>query len=336
MARTVRALGQVFGITSLSPVRVVARELDAITQAAVEVTRAEAARRGGTPSFKVESRRSDKRFQPASPEVSRHVGAAIVEALGLPVDLHTPAFRVGVEVGFESAFVFAEQLPGPGGLPSGVSGRVELLLSGGIDSPVAGWLMQKRGCRVGATYFHSAPYTGDQTRDKVATLARRLASWQQADVPLRVVPFTAAQKALRDADPSGRLAVVLYRRMMMRVASQLARDTGALALVTGEALGQVASQTLENLTVIGEAASLPVLRPCLGHDKQETIALARRIGTYDTSILPYDDCCSLFVPDHPQTRARPPAVHEAEARVDLVALAAACVAGVETVSASAP
>jgi tRNA uracil 4-sulfurtransferase len=324
-AKVMRALEQVFGIVSLSPARVVERELEAITAAAVEVAK----KVHGKPSFKVESRRADKRFQPASPEISRHVGAAIVAAHGLPVDVHHPALTIGVEVGFEHAFVFGEDVAGPGGLPAGVSGTVELLLSGGIDSPVAGWLMQKRGCRVNATYFHSFPYTGDQTKEKVATLARKLAAWQQHDLTLRVVPFTAAQKALREADPDGRLAVVLYRRMMMRVASRLGRAAGASALITGEALAQVASQTLDNMTLIGEAATLPVLRPCVGHDKQETIAIARRIGTFETSTLPYDDCCSLFVPEHPETHARTGPVAAAESRVDLEALISACVEGVE-------
>src|SRR5262249_22345679 len=154
----------------------------------------------------------------------------------------------------------------------------ELLLSGGIDSPVAGWLLLKRGCVLGATYFHSFPYTGEKTQDKVARLASELARWQQRPLRLAVVPFTDAQKALRDAAGDGRLAVVLYRRMMMRVAERIARKSGAKAVATGEALAQVASQTLENLGVIGAATTMPILRPCLGHDKQETIALARRIG----------------------------------------------------------
>ncbi len=329
--KTVRALERVFGLTSLSPAHVVERDLAAISRAAVEGARAEVARRGGKPTFKVETRRADKRFQPASPEVSRQGGAAIVEALGLPVDVHAPMFTVGVEIGFEHAFVFAESVPGPGGLPVGVTGRVELLLSGGIDSPVAGWMMLKRGCELGATYFHSFPYTGDQAKEKVITLARKLAAWQLGDVRLKVVGFTDVQKALRDASGDGRLAVVLYRRMMLRVAERLARADKARALVTGEALAQVASQTLENLGVIGDATRMPMLRPCLGHDKQETIAIARRIGTYDTSILPFDDCCSLFVPEHPETRAKMEDVVACEARVDVEAMADACAGGAELV-----
>ena len=318
--KAVRALERVFGIVSVSPGRVVARDLDAISAVAIELAQQEA-QKHARPTFKVESRRSDKRFPTGSMEISRQVGAAVVGALGLPVDVHTPAFTIGVEVGFEQAFVFAEIVPGPGGLPVGVTGRVELLLSGGIDSPVAGWLMLKRGCVLGATYFHSFPYTGEKTQDKVARLGTQLASWQLEPLRLAVVPFTDAQKALRDAAGDGRLAVVLYRRMMMRTAERIAKKAGAKALATGEALAQVASQTLENLGVIGASTTMPVLRPCLGHDKLETVAIAQRIGTYETSIEPYDDCCSLFVPNHPETRAKLANVEAAESRLSVDAMA---------------
>lgn len=326
--RLLGALSRVFGLTSISPVRLVERDLAAITEAAQVELRAALAE-GRPRSFKVETRRADKRFHPASPEVSRLVGGALHQETGLAVDVHRPELVVGIEVGFEHAFVYARTLPGPGGLPVGCTGEVDLLLSGGIDSPVAGWMALKRGCHLAATYFHSFPYTGDKTRDKVARLARKLAAWQGPTL-LRVVPFTEVQKALRDAgDP--RLAVVLYRRMMVRVAEALARQRRAQALVTGEALAQVASQTLENLAVIGEVARLPMLRPLIGHDKQETIAIARRIDTFELSIEPYEDCCSLFVPDHPATKAKLGEVRAAEGRVDVDGLVAACVAGTESV-----
>jgi thiamine biosynthesis protein ThiI len=331
LAKAERALARVFGVSSLSRVKVVDRTLEAITRAAVAEAAAEVARRPRPPTFKIETRRSDKRFQPASPEVSRQVGAEVVRALGLTVDVHTPELEVGIEIGTEHAFVFAGATPGPGGLPVGVSGRVELLLSGGIDSPVAGWLMLKRGCQLGATYYHAFPFTGDKTKDKVVTLARQLAGWQLADLPLTVVAFTDTQKALREASGDGRLAVVLYRRMMIRVAERIARAASARALVTGEALAQVASQTLDNLTVIDRAAEMAILRPCLAHDKTETIALARRVGTYETSIAPYEDCCSLFVPEHPETRARLEGVLACEARLDVNALADACAAAAERI-----
>ena len=326
--RTMARLERVFGVASLSPVRLVARTLDAIREAAVAEARARIADRS-RPTFKVETRRSDKRFQPTSPEVSRLVGAAIVEATGLPVDVHHPECTVGIEIGHEHAFVYARVVEGPGGLPVGTSGKVDLLLSGGIDSPVAGWMMMRRGCQVAATYFHSFPYTGDKTKEKVAGLARHLARWQ-GPVALRVVHFTDAQKALREAGDA-RLAVVLYRRMMLRVAERIARQRGAQALVTGDALGQVASQTLTNLATIGAATTLPVLRPLIAHDKLDTIRIARRIGTYDLSIAPYEDCCQLFLPAHPETRAKLGDVEAAEAKVDLPRLVEECVAKTETI-----
>jgi tRNA uracil 4-sulfurtransferase len=323
-ARLSRSLERVFGISSVSPALAVARDVDAIRGAALELARRAAGTR--KPTFKVESRRSDKRWQPSSPELSKLIGGAVHTELGLPVDVHHPELTIGIEVGLSHAFVYGGAMPGPGGLPVGVTGRVELLLSGGIDSPVAGWLMMKRGCVVGATYFHSFPFTGEKTQDKVARLARLLAGWQLGDVRLTIVPFTDAQKKLRDASEDGRLAVVLYRRMMIRVAEKIALAAGAKALATGEALAQVASQTLENMAAIdGAATRLPILRPCLAHDKQETMAIARRIGTYETSIEPYDDCCSLFVPDHPETRAKKSDIDAMEAKLDVAALVDDCV-----------
>lgn len=310
---------RVFGVTSASRALLCPPDLSDLCAAAVEVARG--ARVEGM-SFKVETVRADKRFPLPSVEVSRRVGAAVVEALGLPVDVHHPALVIGVEIGTQATFVCGETLDGPGGLPVGTGGRVLLLLSGGIDSPVAGWLAQKRGCEIGAAYFHSFPYTGDRTKEKVIDLGRVLAR-AQGVLDLHVVHFTDAQKKLRAAGPAD-LAVVLYRRMMMRVASAIARDRGYAALVTGENLGQVASQTLENLARIEEAADRPVLRPLMTNDKVETIALARRIGTYDLSVLPYDDCCSLFVPKHPATHARRAACEAAEARLDVAAMAEEC------------
>lgn len=327
LRRAVAAVQRVFGVASLSPAMVVERAYPAIEAAALAVM--EAALAAARPrSFKVDSRRADKRFEPHSPELSRRVGAALLSRFDVPVDVHQPELTVGVEVGFEHAFAFAGTLPGPGGLPVGCSGRADLLLSGGIDSPVAGFLAMKRGCHLAATYFHSFPYTGDKTRDKVARLGRKLAAWQ-GPLELRVVPFTEAQQALRAAGPP-ELAVVLYRRMMLRVAAALAARRGAIALVTGDALAQVASQTLENLAVIDAASPLLVLRPLIAHDKQDTVAIARRIDTFELSIEPYDDCCSLWVPEHPATRARLAEVEQAEAQVDLAALAAACADGAET------
>jgi len=325
-----RRLARVFGLVSLSVARAVdaKADLEAITALAVDEARAAVAR-DRPASFKIESRRSDKRFPRSSLEIDRHVGAAVQAATGLPVDVHAPALRLGIEVSTDLAYVFAGKHDAPGGLPVGASGRALLLLSGGIDSPVAGWLAAKRGLALDAVYFHSPPYIGEKSRDKVVALGKQLARWQ-ALRSVTVVPFTDAQKRLRDAGPA-ELAVVLYRRMMMRIADAIADKLEAAALVTGENLGQVASQTIENLTAIEAAARRVVLRPLVTYDKVETTALARRIGTYETSILPFEDCCSLFVPAHPATRARAQDAERVEAQLDVAAEIAAAVAGSERI-----
>jgi thiamine biosynthesis protein ThiI len=322
-------LQRVFGLSSLSPALAVPPELDALATAAVSAVERLLAEGARPASFRVKARRADKSFPHPSPEIGRIVGARIVAATGLAVDLERPALTVGVEVGPVRSFVFVTRVPGAGGLPVGTSGKVLLLLSGGIDSPVAGHLMQKRGCRLDALYFHSPPYTGARTRAKVEQLAARLAP-AQGGLTLAVATFTAIQTAIRDGAPC-EMSVVLYRRAMMRIASALARSRGCLALATGENLGQVASQTLENLGCIEAAAGLSVLRPLLAFDKSETIELARRIGTYELSTEPYEDCCSLFVPRHPLIRAQREPVERVEAGLSLAALIDEAVAGVELV-----
>ena len=321
---------RVFGLTSFSVARHVPAtpDLEAIGAAAVDAARA-AVEQNGRMTFKVESRRSDKSFPLQSLDISRQVGARVLAETGLAVDVHDPALTLGIEVGPKGAFVYAGTRPAPGGLPVGASGTALLLLSGGIDSPVAGWLAAKRGLALDAVYFHSPPYVGEKSRDKVLTLGRKLARWQ-ALRSITVVPFTETQKRLREAGP-GPLAVVLYRRMMMRIADAVADRLGATALVTGENLGQVASQTVENMGTIDAAARRLVLRPLLTYDKLETTALAQRIGTFETSILPFDDCCSLFVPSHPATRARPEEAEKAEAKLDLGAEVATAVAASERI-----
>jgi tRNA uracil 4-sulfurtransferase len=324
-------LERIFGLVSFSVARRVAAdaELEAIGAAAVEAAE-KAIARDRPVSFKVESRRGDKRFPVTSLEISRRVGGRVHLATGLKVDVHRPALTIGIEVATGHAFVYAGTRAAPGGLPVGASGRALLLLSGGIDSPVAGWLAAKRGLALDGVYFHSPPYVGEKSRDKVLTLGRKLARWQ-ALRSVTIVPFTEVQKRLRDAGP-GELAVVLYRRMMMRIADAVADKLDATALVTGENLGQVASQTIDNLGTIENAARRLVLRPLLTYDKVETTALAQRIGTYETSILPFDDCCSLFVSPHPATRARVEDAAKAEAKLDLAAEVAAAVAGSERVA----
>jgi thiamine biosynthesis protein ThiI len=283
----------------------------------------------GAARFKVEARRTDKRFPHPSPEIARIVGGRVATEVGLAVDVHTPELVVGIEVAEKRAFVYAGADAAPGGLPVGVSGRGLLLLSGGIDSPVAGWLAAKRGLAMDAVYFHSPPYIGEKSRDKVLALGRLLARFQALD-SVTIVNFTDVQKRLREAG-AAEIAVVLYRRMMMRIADAVADGVEADALVTGENLGQVASQTIQNLTVIDAAARRLVMRPLVTYDKMETTALARRIGTLDTSVLPFADCCSLFVPEHPSTGARAVDAERAEAKLDVAGAVAEAVATAERV-----
>ncbi len=324
-------LERVFGLVSFSIAWQVpaAPDLEALGAAAVEAARAAIAR-DRPATFKIEARRSDKRFPLTSMVVAAKIGARVIEATGLPVDVHTPALRLGVEIGTNVGYIYAATRTAPGGLPVGPSGKALLLLSGGIDSPVAGWLAAKRGLILDGVYFHSPPYVGEKSRDKVLALGKQLARWQ-ALRSITVVNFTDVQKKLRDAGPA-EMAVVLYRRMMMRIADAIADRLGSTALVTGENLGQVASQTIENLTAIEAAARRVVLRPLVTYDKVETTALARRIGTYETSILPFDDCCSLFVPPHPETRAKVEVAEKAEAKLDIAAEIAAAVAGSERIA----
>ena len=281
------------------------------------------------PSFRVLTKRGDKTFPYGSPEVNRRLGAGIQALTGARVDLKHAALTVSVDLLRTRAFYSLEKVPGAGGLPVGSRGTVLSLLSGGIDSPVAAWRMMRRGCRVDFVHFHSEPFTDRTSQEKVRLLARLLAAWE-LDATLLLVPFAEAQRQIVAA-VARPLRVVLYRRMMLRIAEALARARGAEALVTGESLGQVASQTLANLAVIGEAATLPVLRPLVGMDKEEISRLAERIGTFETSIIPDQDCCQVFVPRHPATRARPDAVRAAEARYDVAGLVAMAVAATERV-----
>ncbi|WP_428264214.1 tRNA uracil 4-sulfurtransferase ThiI [Haliangium sp.] len=323
----VERLARSFGVASMGLGATMPADLDVIAEAACRFV---AATPAGA-SFKIESKRHDKGFPLTSDRISSQVGGRVETETGHPVDVHRPDCMIRIEIGREDqnepSLVLGHVVPGPGGLPIGTAGTVGLLLSGGIDSPVAGWAAMRRGCRVVAIYFHSFPYTGDKTKEKVIELARHLAAWQE-HVSVYVMHFTKVQKALRDHGRAD-LAVLLYRRMMMRAASRLTELEPLKALVTGENLGQVASQTLENLAVIEDAATLPVLRPLITMHKEEIVAQARRLGTYETSILPYDDCCSLFVPKHPATRARVGDLRQAENGLDVDALAAELVAGVE-------
>jgi len=261
-------------------------------------------------SFRVTAQRAYKQFPMTSPEIERDLGNRIRSAHGWRVDLDRPELDVRVEILKDEAFYCQRKEPGAGGLPSGVSGRVACLLSGGIDSPVAAYRMIKRGCRVRLIHFHSYPILSRTSQDKVAEIAELLTR-HQLQSRLYLVAFGEIQRkvVLAVAPP---LRVVLYRRLMLRIAEKIGRLSGAVALVTGEAVGQVASQTLDNMTVIDSAAAMPVLRPLVGMDKEEIVCEARQLGTYQISIIPDEDCCTLFTPKHPATRAKANQINEAE------------------------
>jgi thiamine biosynthesis protein ThiI len=281
-------------------------------------------------SFRITARRTFKVFPMPSDEVNRELGTLVLRHFATRVDLTEPELTVRVDLLPAEALVFVDRVAGPGGLPVGVSGRVAALLSGGIDSPVAARRLQKRGCEVEFVHFHSAPYLPDTSQRKTRMLVERLVRHQFA-ARLWLVPFGEIQREVVLGTPAP-LRVVVYRRLMARIAQAIARKTGALALVTGESLGQVASQTLENLARTTEVVGMPVLRPLIGTDKEEIIREARAIGTYEISIEPDQDCCTLFVPRHPETRASVEAAREAELRLDVARLVEAGVAGALTES----
>ncbi|BFH76751.1 tRNA 4-thiouridine(8) synthase ThiI [Thermus thermophilus] len=273
-------------------------------------------------SFRITAKRTDKAFPLTSPEIERALGAFVKGKTGAQVRLKGAEREFVVRVLPGAALLEVERHPGPGGLPPGVSGRVVALLSGGIDSPVAAYRLMRRGAEVVLVHFHPFPLLSGASREKAKALAERLARFQHR-LRLHLVPFSEVQRHIIVEAPTA-YRVVLYRRYMLRIAEAIAREEGALALCTGDSLGQVASQTLENLHAVNQAATLPVFRPLIGWDKQEIVAEAQRIGTYATSILPDEECCTLFAPKHPVTRARLEVVLETEARLpteELLALA---------------
>ncbi len=319
----------VFGLQNFSLSYPVERDIAAISREAI------ARARNFTPrSFCVRTKREDKQFPMTSPEIDREVGGAVVDALGFKVDLHDPELTISIEIMKEAAYVSAGKLPGPGGLPVGVAGRGLALLSGGIDSPVAAYRMMKRGLWLNYLHFHGQPLVSAASQEKAIELGAHLVRYQ-GQATLILVPFGILQREIV-AHTLRPLRVVLYRRFMLRIASALAARINASVLVTGESLGQVASQTLENMTVIENAASLPIMRPLVGMDKNEIIDQARALGTFETSILPDQDCCTLFVPAHPETHARLAEVEAAESHFDIARMVGDAVAATEVVRLSFP
>ena len=321
------ALTRVFGVVGLSRARACEKDKDAILAAAREYLddKLSAAR-----TFKVETKRADKTFPMTSIQLSQYVGGELDELYpDLKVDVHNPELTVHVEIRDYAAFVHADPEPGAGGLPVGINGRAVSLLSGGIDSPVASWMIAKRGVALEMVHFFSYPYTSNEAKEKVIELARLLTPWC-GRLTVHVVPFTTIQEELRRSVPQ-ELFTLVMRRFMVRISERVAQRCGAKALVTGECLGQVASQTMEAMAVTGGVASLPILRPVVGMDKEDIVKIARKIGTFETSILPYEDCCTVFTPRHPRLRPTPEELEMAEQELDIAGMVQAAVDGIERI-----
>ncbi len=317
------ACRQVFGIAAIARAVPCDKDVDAIVATAKQYLSEEFAK---ARTFKVESKRADKLFHLNSIQISQAVGGELAEAFPhVAVDVHKPDLTVYVEIREKHAYVHAPSVPGAGGLPIGMGGTAVSLLSGGLDSPVSSWMIARRGVQLEMVHFVSPPYTSDQALEKVLQLARELTAYTGRTI-VHIIPFTEIQEEIRKNCPEEYFTLIM-RRFMMRLAEAVARKAGAGALVTGESLGQVASQTMMALGVTEDVTRMPVLRPLIGMDKVEIIRMARDIGTYDTSILPYEDCCTVFTPRHPCTRPKIEDVREAESALDIDALVERALAG---------
>jgi len=325
-----RALSFVFGIHSMSPAFETEKTMEGINGKCLEILRQHMEREGiKEATFKVAAKRADKRFPLNSMQICAEVGAYILKNIsGLSVDVHTPQISVFVEVR-EKALCYIDVMPGQGGLPSGCSGRAVLLLSGGFDSPVAGHMTAKRGVSLDAVHFMSPPYTSEAAKQKVVALAGIVARYA-GPIRLHIVHFTEIQTAIYQNCPHEEL-VIIMRRFMMRIAQQVARAANAAALVTGESIGQVASQTLDSMNATGAVVQIPILRPLIGMDKLEIMGRAEAIGTYETSILPYEDCCTVFVPKHPVTHPKLERIERSESRLPVDELVQKAMDGIEVI-----
>lgn len=318
---------RVFGIVTISRAAVCEKNIEDIVQTANSYLKD---RLSAVKSFKVESKRGDKKFPMTSIEISQHVGGDLADLnKHLKPDMHTPDITVNVEIRDQYAFVHGGPEQGAGGMPTGSNGRAALLLSGGIDSPVAGWMMAKRGLELIGVHFFSYPYTSERAKEKVLTLAKKLSKWC-GQMSIMVVPFTRIQEEIREKCHE-ELFTLVMRRFMMRISERVAEDYGCGALITGESLGQVASQTMPAMAVTAEMCKLPVFRPCIGMDKEEIVTIARRIDTFETSILPYEDCCTVFTPKHPNTKPKLAKILEAEEHLNIEELVNEAVTGVEII-----
>lgn len=320
-----KAMKQVFGIAAFTRAARVEKNIDEILSVAPEYL---AERLKNAKTFKVESKRADKSFPLTSPEISRELGGAILQKYPhLLVDVHNPDEVVNVEIRDYGAYIHGQQLKGAGGMPVGSAGRAQVLISGGIDSPVAAYMMAKRGVELNAVHFASPPYTSPRAEQKVMKLLKKVSCYSGA-IRVGVVPFTEIQELIGEKCQEEYFTLIM-RRFMMRIAERLARKRNCLALVTGESVGQVASQTMHALAVTDAVVNMPVFRPVIGMDKEEIIRISRKIDTFTTSIEPYEDCCTVFTPKHPRTRPAIAAVEEAESMLNIEELVEKAVEGTE-------
>lgn len=327
LEEAVNRLSRVFGIAGFSRALKLEKDFDLVLEQTGKYLEEQLL---SASTFKVCAKRSDKKFPYDSPKICLLLGERLLDEYPhLSVDVRNPELTVTVEVRDRDIFVHANQIKGAGGMPVGTAGRAALMVSGGIDSPVAGWMMAKRGIELTAIHFASPPYTSERAEQKVYDLLGKVARYA-GKIELSVVPFTEFQEAIRDKCPED-LFTIIMRRMMVLCAQRIASHTGCGALITGESLGQVASQTLGAIACTDAAATMPVFRPLIGMDKDEIISISRKIDTFEISILPFEDCCTVFTPRHPRTRPKLPDVIEAESALDVDALVERAVAGVRKI-----
>ena len=310
---TVEALQRVFGIVGICPVmKVEDKGLEELGNDVIEFLSNVYDMKDQT--FKMDTRRAKKSYPVESMEVNKYLGGRVLDAFpGVSVDVHKPELMIHVEIR-EKIYIYSKIIPGPGGMPVGTNGKAMLLLSGGIDSPVAGYMIAKRGVVLDATYFHAPPYTSERAKQKVVDLAKLVARYS-GPINLHVVNFTDIQLYIYDKCPHDELTIIM-RRYMMKIAEHFASETKSLALVTGESIGQVASQTMQSLAATNEVCTIPVFRPLIGFDKQDIVDIAEKIGTYETSILPFEDCCTIFVAKHPVTKPNLKAIRRSEQKLE--------------------
>ncbi len=326
----IREIGKVFGVDSISPAKEVPTDLEVIGNTALEMLRTKICG-NGVSSFKVEVKRSDKSFPITSPEIASIIGAKILkESEGIRVDVHNPDCRVYIHVRRGRSFVFLKKIPAFGGLPLGSNGRGLVLLSGGIDSPVAGFMMARRGMQIEAVHFHSYPYTSERAFQKVLDLSKTLSVYC-GDIRIHSVNILPIQEEIVKKCPEDEITV-LIRRFMMKISERIAQEKECNMLITGENLGQVASQTAFAIVAIDEAVAMPVMRPLIAMDKSEIIEKAKEIGTYEISILPYEDCCTVFLPKHPDTKPRLERILASERLLDSAFLIDAAMADIKTIT----